>query len=208
MLDRTSLDAELRALDSEGLAVSKKIVGFRSIALRYFLPPYMPSPLRCPTGDEVEFGSRFAVSRHLHKCLYAALDAETAHREGNQLFYTNLARGVRSVKTPVEVVIIGVRFNLKRMLDLRDPGIQRRLGTTSEELAGKWYTVPDAPTQRLGDAAHACGAFEGLIYRSVRNPGGTCLVAFPDRLADGSFIEFQSRTPGVPRARLGRGGSA
>jgi RES domain-containing protein len=203
MLDRPSLDAELRALAADDAAVDVDAFVFRSIALRHFMPPRKPSPLYC-SGSVV---SRFAPAGHVFPCLYAALDAETAHREGNQAFYAVLAQGVRpaELKPPEEVVMIGVRFSLRRVLDLGDASVQKRLGTSTSELASRWKLVPDAPTQRLGAAVHASRAFDGIAYPSVRNPGGVCLVVFPDVLSAGSSIEFRSRTPGVPNVRMRTG---
>ncbi|WP_337176537.1 RES family NAD+ phosphorylase [Paludisphaera sp.] len=203
MLDRPSLDAELRALADEGAAVDVDAFVFRSIALRHFMPPRKPSPLYC-SGS---IGSRFAPDGHAFRCLYAALDAETAHREGNQAFYAVRSLGVRpaDLKPPDEVVMIGVRFSLRRVLDLGDPSVRDRLGTSAAELAGRWKLVPDAPTQRLGAAVHDSRAFDGLAYPSVQNPGAVCLVVFPDTLAKESFIDFRSRTPGVPNVRMRMG---
>lgn len=184
-----------------GVGVQADAFAVRSIALRHFMGAREPSPLYTSGAD----GSRFRRHGQPYPCLYAALDAETAHREGNQPFYAALARGVSvdRLKPPEEVVMIGVRFKLGRMLDVRDREIQARLDTSDAELASPWKLAADAPTQRLGDAVHASEDFEGIIYSSVRNPGGTCFVVFPDRLADGSLIEYRSRTAGVPDVRLG-----
>lgn len=188
---------------AEGVHVELDSLLLRSIALRHFMPPRTPSPLHAAGSN----GSRFVPAGRSYPSLYAAFDAETAHREGNQPFYAVLARGVGpgGLNPPEEAVMIGVRFKLGRILDLRDREIQARLGTSAEELAGGWKLVPDAPTQILGDAVHASGDFEGLLYSAVRNPGGTCLVVFPDRLIEGSIVDFRSRTPGVPSARLAPG---
>ncbi|WP_165074930.1 RES family NAD+ phosphorylase [Paludisphaera rhizosphaerae] len=180
MLDRLSLDVELRALRRENVFSPIDSFGFRSIALRHFLHPEKPSPLHASPSRLI--GSRFVSPGRTHRALYVALDAETAHREGNQPFYTVRASGVPPAKLtpPDEVVVIGVHIRVGLMLDLRSAEVQGRLGTSAEELAGKWKLIPDAPTQVFGDQLYQAGGFEGLIDESVRNPGGICLLVFPE----------------------------
>jgi hypothetical protein len=204
MLDRDSLPAALGRLRSEGKVARVDQYAYRSIALRHFLPPKTPAPLYAATSGAL--GTRFVSPVGPAASLYMASSAETAHREGNQIFYQaleNFRGDLINLNPPAEVVLIGIHVRLVSMLDVRDPEVMARLGTNRDELVGPWKTVHDAPTQRLGDAVAANGGFEGLIYVSAQDLGGTCMVVFPGRLARGSFVLFRSRTLGVPDARLG-----
>ena len=111
--------------------------------------------------------------------------------------------GYDELLPPEEAVLIGVWVGASRLLNVRHPEIQARLGTSVEELASPWKTVPDAPTQRLGDILIADGGVEGLIYESVQCLSRSCLVLFPDHLGPKSMIAFRSRTIGIPSAVLG-----
>ena len=136
--------------------------------------------------------------------LYMTDDVETAHREGNQVFYQALQYsrlGPGKLPAPEETVLIGVHLRLSRMLDLRDPQTLAAIGTSLDEIAAPWKTVPDAPTQRLGEVVARQIGLEGMIYNSAQNPGGTCFVVFTDKLILPSFVEFRSGTDGIPNAR-------
>jgi hypothetical protein len=203
MLDPAPLARVVRELAAEGRTVNFDGYAFRSIALRHFMPPKIPAPLFAARSGLI--GTRFVPPNRPIASLYVATEAETAHREGNQPYYlASRMPGLApsNLGPPEEVVIIGVRVRIGALLDLRSRAIMDRLETTPNELLSPWKTVLDAPTQRLGEALYEEGAFEGLVYNSAQNPGGSCLVIFPDRLDPISSIEFRSRTPGVPDARL------
>ena len=209
MLDRDALASAVEGLREDEAFTRVESFACRSILLRHFLPPRIPNALfASPAGS---LGSRFVPPHRPTRSLYLAEDAETAHREGNQAFYRALGYlyggriGSDALLPPEEAVLIGVLVIAARLLNLRDPEIRARLETSADELASPWKTVPDAPTQRLGDVLVADGGFEGLIYESVQCPSHTCLVVFPDRLGPDSRIAFRSRTDGVPSALLGSG---
>ena len=202
MLDGPSLARALAELKHDGRQASINCFVYRSIALRHFLPPELPRPLfASPPGKQ---GSRFIPPDKPISALYVALEAETAHREGNPAFYQILEEPGFDLSTtaPTEAVLIGIYARLSALLDVRSSGILGRLHTTDEELASRWRMVPDAPTQRLGSAVHNHGDYEGLIYPSAQHAGGNCLVLFPDRLQSSSEVRFRSMTMGVPDARV------
>jgi RES domain-containing protein len=167
---------------------------FRSIHLRHFSNFTRANPLFAAAGGAA--GSRYVLPNG-PAALYAAFDADTALREGNQAFYQAAlgpagqaliqANGLR----PDPVVVLGVHVRVTRLLDLRDPLTRLQLGIQSVvEIVGPWKGVPNAPTQVLGDAVHGDGQFEGIVYPSVQNPGHECLVVFPSRLDPKSRINF------------------
>src|SRR4051812_21001062 len=104
---------------------------FRSIHLRHFARFSRVRPLFAAGGGGA--GSRY-VPPHGPPVLYAALDLDTAHREGNQPFYQTAATpaGPALVRAgglrPDPVVVIGVFLRAARLLDLRDRATRRHLG--------------------------------------------------------------------------------
>jgi len=204
MLDRAGLAAAMIAIGRDFAFEGIDGCFLLSIALRHFVPPAIPSPLRASVPGIL--GSRFVPPGSPATSLYMAAEPETAYREGNQEFFgaidgPGIAKG--EPPFPLEVVVIGLRVRFSRIMDLRSGPIRVHLGTTPSELASPWKTVADAPTQRLGGAIFDDRQFEGLLYLSARHRGGTCLVIFPERLAAGSSIDFRSNTRGISDARLG-----
>lgn len=97
--------------------------------------------------------------------------------------------------------VFAVTGVLEKILDLTDPQVQSRLGTSFSELVGPWR-VPQArylrgegpfpPTQLLGQVAYETGSILGMKFDSAKNSSeGFNVVVFSDRLARGgsSFLE-------------------
>jgi RES domain-containing protein len=105
-----------------------------------------------------------------------------------------------TLRTPPWTVFAVEGF-LQKVLDLTDPRLQGRLGTSLSELTGDWrYSqalylkgeAPLPPTQLLGQIAYETGAIVGMKYHSAKNTGkGTAVVVFSDRLVESraSFLE-------------------
>lgn len=105
-----------------------------------------------------------------------------------------------TLRTPPWTVFAVEGF-LQKVLDLTDPRIQGRLGTSLSELTGDWrYSqalflkgeAPLPPTQLLGQIAYETGAIVGMKYHSAKNTGkGIGVVIFSDRLVKSrsSFLE-------------------
>ncbi len=174
-------------------AIPLAAIIFRSIHLRHFSNFATVQPLLAAAGGA--YGSRF-VRPNGPAALYAALDADTAHREGNQPYYQAAttpagqallaAGGLR----PDPVAMIGAHVRASRLLDLRDPLTRLQLGIQAvTEILAPWKGVPNAPTQVLGDAVFHDGHFEGIVYPSATNPGHDCLVLFPSRFLTTSRID-------------------
>lgn len=95
--------------------------------------------------------------------------------------------------------LVTVAGSLERVLDLTDPAIQSRLGTSLSELTGDWRYSQDLylegkgplpPTQRLGQVAYESGRVMGIRYHSAKNIGqGSCFAVFPERLGSTSWLE-------------------
>lgn len=70
-------------------------------------------------------------------------------------------------------VIVPVQFDLKAVVDLRDPNVQTVLQTNSAEIAMNFRSVTSrpAPTQLLGERCAASGRIDGLLFDSPAMPG-------------------------------------
>ena len=91
----------------------------------------------------------------------------------------------------------GVKLNVKRLLDLTDAGIRRKLGFRLDELTGEhWHAIQsggeESWTQAIGRGALAAG-FEGVLAPSARDRRGTNVVIFPDNLESTSSVELMAK---------------
>lgn len=129
--------------------------------------------------------------------LYLASDAVTALEEVGAIF-RHEGTPPFTLRTP-PWTLFAVDGIVEEVLDLADPRICRRLGTSGSELTGDWRLSQGAylrgagplpPTQRLGKAAYESGRIAGMRYPSAKTTGsGISFVIFPERLAKGSFLE-------------------
>ncbi len=120
--------------------------------------------------------------------IYLASDAVTALREVSAVF------GEGTIRTPPWAVFAVEGF-LQRVLDLTDPDIQSRLGTSLSELTGDWVLSQDLhqegkgplpPPQLLAKVAYDMGTINAIRYRSAKNiRTGVNLAVFADRLTLG-----------------------
>jgi RES domain-containing protein len=74
---------------------------------------------------------------------------------------------------PSATAIVPVQFDLKAIVDLRDPSVQTILQTNSSEIAMNFrsITAGPAPTQILGECCGASGRIDGLLFDSPAMPG-------------------------------------
>ena len=127
------------------------------------------------------------------RAIYASLDPITAVEESYQEFlkYGFAPGNIRPR------VLAGVTLNVKRVLDLTDGRIRRKLGFSLAELIDEdWHTIQtggeESWTQAIGRGAKTVG-FEGLLTPSARNQKGKNVVIFPGNLGSTSTIELISR---------------
>lgn len=122
--------------------------------------------------------------------LYGSLDVFTATKES----YQNLIGAGFKNKNIKPRVMAGAAIKAKRLLDLTNSGIRKKLGFSLNELLDEdWKGIQDGGeeswTQAIGRGAHLAG-FEGLIVPSAQDrPKGKNIVIFPDRLMKGSRCE-------------------
>jgi len=72
------------------------------------------------------------------------------------------------------IAIIPVQFDLRAIVDLRDPAVHKLLRTDAAELSFNFRSSPagnPAPTQLLGERVAASFGIDGLLYESPARPG-------------------------------------
>jgi len=132
-------------------------------------------------------GARF-TPRSSFDSIYLAGDAVTALSEVRKII-SHPSAPAFTLKMPPQVVL-AVNGVLTDILDLTDPATQSRLGTTRQEITGRWSGTAVSPTQVLAQTAYDVGGIVGFKYESAQNPNqGDCLVVFSDRLAAPGFLE-------------------
>lgn len=90
---------------------------------------------------------------------------------------------------PSATVIVPIQFDLKAVVDLRDPKMQAVLHTNSGELALNFRSSAPAATQELGERCAASGRIDGLLFDSTAMPGKANLAVFETSLTKlGSFL--------------------
>lgn len=105
-------------------------------------------------------------------------------------------------------VTIKISAKLKRVLDLRSAAVLRHLKTTSSEVKSAWEGFADLnggqwpPTWNLGHEAFASGRFDGVLFPSVKDPTGTCLLIFTERLIAGETEVIIYRKNGTEWEKL------
>ncbi len=128
--------------------------------------------------------------------LYTANSRITAFKETQALFETEDGQ-LRDVPRNPELVLT-LELALLCVLDLTDPDLCTRLGTSCAELVS---TTPSrfilnaqgktTPTQDLGAACYQSERISALKVHSAAHADGFCLDIFPDRLIVGERIAIR-----------------
>lgn len=166
----------------------------RAIAYHHLIsgpsaPGSGPQPLWA--GGPAINGARFTPKGGFDS-IYLADDLVTAFQEV-RAFFQHPGAPPFTMKLPPWALftVDGVLHNI---LDLTDPHTLSSLGTSLQELTGRWSAGSAgglAPTQVLAQAAYDLGSIVGFRYQSAQNAGGICVVVFTDRLtaSSHSYIE-------------------
>jgi hypothetical protein len=175
---------------------------YRALHLSWFDPLASARPLFTRPGGRSRYLSAAPVGKP--EALYAALEPDTAYREFNQDFFQapQTPAGARAVAAgvlrPEPGVMIGVRLDVSRLLDVRDPAVQKALNTNPAELAAPWKNVRrSTATQQLGEAIFVGNWFEGILYESVQHPGFACVLLFRQRLIANPGVHFRGYQAGT-----------
>jgi RES domain len=143
--------------------------------------------------------SRFSSadkSDPLHRMLYLAENHQVALYEAGAMFggpTEPIADYTRSL------LLLSLKVRLCRVADLGEEADRRLIGTSFQELTGKWRDSPDRdiPTHRLGLALFRVKGMEGFLFPSSKPSGGRNLVVFPDKIDPGrSSILFRNDLSG------------
>ena len=124
------------------------------------------------------------------EAIYASLDVETATVEAYQDF---IYRGLPLTDVTPRVTA-GAKVKLKKVLDLTDSKILKKIGFTKKELVKEdWRALQKAGeeswTQAIGRGAYLA-RFEALIVSSARRSSGKNIVIFPKNIVATSTIDI------------------
>lgn len=157
--------------------LARQASAFKSTAFRSGTPRYATETDLLTGKGSRRFGGRWNP-RGL-AATYASLTPETAMAE-------TLAQARYYGWSPQAVMprtFVAISFKLKRVLDLTDGDVRRRLAFSQKRIVETdWRAEMDAGnvplTQLLGQAAAEIG-LEGLLVPSIAEPSGRNIVAFP-----------------------------
>lgn len=127
--------------------------------------------------------------------LYSADSQMTAMLEASALFVTADGRLEGVPRNPD--LILTIKCDLLRVLDLTVPGLHDELGTTHEELVSSSPSRfilnargEETPTQQLGSACSYSGSISALKVPSAVHAAGFCLDIFLDSLLMGEEVSI------------------
>ncbi|MBI3827297.1 MAG: RES family NAD+ phosphorylase [Candidatus Rokubacteria bacterium] len=183
MLPAGELEAALATVEPVALAGPF----FRTIAFKYLRAAGRVAPNILSGVPGRERGGRYNPSGGA-RTTYIAESAETALSEGLRPF---LGSGVAPALTR-PLVMLTVRGQLHRVLDLLDPQAQARVGTNAAELVAPYLLEAlrgETPTQRLGRLTYLSGRFEAIRGPSAQRPTGHTIAVFSERVVVPSKLE-------------------
>jgi RES domain len=165
---------------------------FRALNLKNF-------ETRLATDHTRTAASRFSSSSEtapLHRILYLAENHQVALYEAGAM----LGSPTDPIADPTRsLLLLSLKIRLCRVADLCEEAERRLIGTSFQELTGKWRDSPDRdiPTHRLGLALFRVKGLEGFLFPSSKPSGGRNLVVFPDKIDPGrSSILFRNDLSG------------
>jgi RES domain-containing protein len=155
---------------------------------------------RLSARHTITIATRFSAgspTNPTYQVLYLAQHHQLALFEVRAL----LAKPEAPIPDPQDTwTILPLTVSLGTVANLTDPAEQKRIGTSAQELTGKWDQYGQsgtAPTQRLGAALFELPGLEGfLVPTAVPGISGTNLVVFPEKLKAQSRIEFRNPNSG------------
>jgi RES domain-containing protein len=185
-----SPDRLIRALEHAPVAPFSGFV-YRTIAERW-----RDSALS--TIGSVRTGGRYNVPNSF-PVLYCADSQMTTLLEVQALFSTADGQLQGAPRNPD--LVLSLRCELARVLDLTVDTYYRELGTTREELVSLKPSRfilnakgEETPTQRLGAACSFSGHISALKVPSAANEAGFCLDILPDSMLVGEHLSILDDT--------------
>jgi RES domain-containing protein len=179
-----SPDRLLRALENA------PVEPFSGFVYRVIAERYRDSPLSAI--GSVRSGGRYNAP-NTFPVLYCADSQMTAMLEVEALFTTADGQLQGAPRDPD--LVLSLRCELIRVLDLTDQHFYRELGTTRDELVSLSPSRfilnargEQTPTQSLGAACSFSGSISALKVPSAANHDGYCLNVLPDSMLAGEHI--------------------
>jgi RES domain-containing protein len=163
---------------------------FRGFVYRIIAERHRDSPLSAI--GSVRSGGRYNAP-NTFPVLYCADSQMTALLEVEALFTTADGQLKGAPRDPD--LVLSLRCELARVLDLTDDSFLRELGTTRNELVNHTPSRfilnargEETPTQTLGAACSFCGSISAVKVPSAANKDGYCLNILPDSLLVGEHV--------------------
>jgi len=182
-----SAERLLRALENA------PVQPFSGFIYRVIAEKYRESPLSAI--GSVHSGGRYNAPDSF-PVLYCADSQMTAMLEVEALFTTADGQLLGAPRDPD--LILSLRCELTRVLDLTDEHFYRELGTTRDELVSLSPSRfimnalgEETPTQVLGAACSFTGRISALKVPSAAHEAGFCLDVFLDSLQVGEHVAIQ-----------------
>lgn len=160
---------------------------FRTVAFKYLQRAGRTAPNILSGVPGRERGGRYNTAGGA-RTTYIAESPETALSEGVRPF---LGSGVALALTR-PLVMLTIQGQLRRVLDLLDPRLQARVGTSSAELVAPYLLEAlkgETATQRLGRLANLSGRFEAIRGPSAQRAEGHTIAVFSERVVAPSKLE-------------------
>jgi RES domain-containing protein len=175
------------------------VLPLQGTVFRFIHLKYQNTPLSAI--GSFQRGGRYNIPKDF-SVLYTSDTPITALREVRIL--TETATGLIAHKAEPQIML-SIEYNLKAIVDLKNPNNQNLLGTNIQELTGVWLPMnlqgQIAPTQELGTAIRASQQIEALKVPSAHQADAYNLAIFPDRLAPGSLLQVYDES-GTMSAQL------
>ena len=157
---------------------------FRVVDLEDYVKEPTPS-LLFDLGPKISKGGLRFSPPNDHRGLYVSATLATAGSE--------FAQGRKAWKGGDcgKHVSFDMSVKLTSVLDLTLASIRSALKTSKAEIMSQWKEFSTLnhgawpPTWILGHHAYASGRFDGILFPSNRDPSGTCLLIFTERLVAG-----------------------
>jgi len=166
---------------------------FSGFVYRVIAERHSDSPLSAI--GSVRAGGRYNAP-NTFPVLYCADSQMTALLEVEALFTTADGQLKGAARDPD--LVLSLRCELARVLDLTDEHFCHELGTTRDELVSLLPSRfilnargEETPTQKLGAACSFSGGVSALKVPSAANETGFCLDVLPDSLLVGEHIAIQ-----------------
>ena len=165
---------------------------YRTINYRYSFDPLSTKGAEI-TGGRYNFKPKSGQS---FSCLYCGNEEFTATIE--KYYNLKISDQPRPPHTTVSIEV-----KLSKILDLRTPEMCQKAGIDWYNINQSWTYDQDvlgrpSYTQEIGRLVYEDGGIEGIIFTSTKNPQGSCLAIYTQRMLLGSYISVYDPNNELP----------